>query len=70
MHLLTDRLITHNMLQCHVKGCKSDNYPLEIQEAQVEIVESEFNEDFIRKMIPRLDWDALTQAIIQVYNIL
>jgi multifunctional methyltransferase subunit TRM112 len=58
------------MLQCHVKGCKSDNYPLEIQEAQVEIVESAFNEDFIRKMIPRLDWDALTQAITQAYNIL
>jgi multifunctional methyltransferase subunit TRM112 len=54
------------MLQCHVKGCKEDNYPLEIHDAQVEIVESEFNEDFIRKMIPRLDWDALTQTIHMV----
>jgi multifunctional methyltransferase subunit TRM112 len=55
------------MLQCHVKGCNADSYPLEIHDAQVDIVESEFNEEFIRKMIPRLDWDALAQTIQMVF---
>ena len=53
------RLITHNMLQCHVKGCNKDNFPLRLEEVEMEKEESEFNPDFIRHMIPKLDWNAL-----------
>ena len=54
------------MLQCHVKGCSLDNYPLGITDAQLGSVETEFNEKFIRKIIPRLDWNALTLTVAEV----
>jgi multifunctional methyltransferase subunit TRM112 len=47
------------MLQCHVKDCIKDNYPLKIKDAQLDVVEADFNPEFIRKIISRLDWNAL-----------
>ena len=29
------RLITHNLLQCHVKSCTSDNFPLQFQDVEL-----------------------------------
>ncbi|KAF7330313.1 hypothetical protein MVEN_02469400 [Mycena venus] len=29
------RLITHNLLACHVKGCTSNNFPLEFKDVQL-----------------------------------
>ena len=60
------RLITHNMLACHAKGCNSNNFPLRFKNAKVEIHEMEFHEDFVRAFIPRLDWSALVGAAKQV----
>lgn len=56
------RLITHNMLQCHVKGCNKDNFPLRLEEVSVDQSEDnacEFNADFIKHMMPKIDWPAL-----------
>ncbi|KAI8824661.1 hypothetical protein BJ741DRAFT_633113 [Chytriomyces cf. hyalinus JEL632] len=48
------RLLTHNMLMCHVKGCSTDNFPLRIEDAEMEQVEVEFNEDFCRRLINKI----------------
>ncbi|KAH8107325.1 Trm112p-domain-containing protein [Phellopilus nigrolimitatus] len=56
------RLITHNLLACHVKGCTQNNFPLVFKDAQIELRDAEFNDDFLRGFLPRLDWNALVQA--------
>lgn len=60
------RLITHNLLACHVKGCTSNNFPLEFKDVQVVLRESEFNPDFLRGFIPKLEWSALAGAAREV----
>ena len=54
------KLLTHNMMQSHVKGI-SKRFPLLIKPGEVRIVEQEFNPDFIRRMITRIEWAALRQ---------
>ncbi|KZV67393.1 Trm112p-domain-containing protein [Peniophora sp. CONT] len=56
------RLITHNLLACHAKGCTTNNFPLQIKDAQLALREAEFNADFLRGFIPRLEWGALVSA--------
>ena len=60
------RLITHNLLACHVKGCTSNNFPLLFKDAKVEIREAEYNEEFLRGFLPRIEWKALVDAARQV----
>jgi len=60
------RLITHNLLACHAKGCTSNNFPLQLKDVQVALREAEFNPDFIRGFIPKIDWNALVDAARQV----
>ena len=60
------RLITHNLLACHAKGCTTNNFPLQFQDAAVELREAEFNADFLRGFLPRLEWAALVDAARQV----
>ena len=60
------RLITHNLLACHAKGCTSNNFPLQFEDVQVEVRETDFNSDFIRAFIPKLEWKALVDAAKQV----
>ncbi|TPX63946.1 hypothetical protein CcCBS67573_g08546 [Chytriomyces confervae] len=55
-------LLTHNMLMCHVKGCSTDNFPLRIEDAEMEQVEVEFNDDFCRRLINKIDWPAFVQT--------
>ncbi|KAF8869775.1 hypothetical protein BD779DRAFT_1583632 [Infundibulicybe gibba] len=56
------RLITHNLLACHVKGCNSNNFPLGFKDAQIELRESEFNPEFLRGFLPKLEWKALVDT--------
>jgi hypothetical protein len=60
------RLLTHNMLQCHVKGCTTDNFPLKIENAELDNVEADFNPEFIKRMVPKLDWPALVATSFEV----
>jgi multifunctional methyltransferase subunit TRM112 len=60
------RLITHNLLACHVKGCNANNFPLELKDVQVELREAEFNPDFLRGFMPKIEWQALVGAAKQV----
>lgn len=56
------KLLTHNLLtsKC-IKGVNV-GYPLGIVARDVKVSEAEFNREFITRIIPKLDWDALCQA--------
>ncbi|KAJ3490090.1 hypothetical protein NLI96_g1656 [Meripilus lineatus] len=60
------RLITHNLLACHAKGCTSNNFPLQFKDVAIEIREAEFNPDFLRGFLARLEWGALVDAARQL----
>ncbi|KAL1755515.1 hypothetical protein FB107DRAFT_274814 [Schizophyllum commune] len=56
------RLITHNLLACHVKGCTSNNFPLRFSDVQIELRDADFNPDFLRGFLPKIEWQALVDA--------
>ncbi len=58
------RLISQNMLMCNVKSCTKNNYPLIIKVDESKIIDTEFNQEFIEKLIPKLDWNALYMTIL------
>jgi len=60
------RLITHNLLACHVKNCTSNNFPLAFNDVQIELREAEFNPDFLRGFLPKIEWSALVGAAREV----
>ncbi|RUS26745.1 hypothetical protein BC938DRAFT_484176 [Jimgerdemannia flammicorona] len=60
------RLMTHNMLQCHVKNCDANNFPLRLEEVEVEQIETEFNPDFLKNVIGKLEWEALVSTAMQL----
>lgn len=55
------KLLTHNMLSCHIKGVKN-GYPFKIDAVKVEEAEVDFDPDFLRHMYPRLDWPAFLEG--------
>lgn len=55
------KLITHNMLQCHIKGVKN-GYPFKIEAEKVETREMDYDPDFLRHIFPRIQWNALRQG--------
>ncbi|KAG6375329.1 hypothetical protein JVT61DRAFT_3557 [Boletus reticuloceps] len=56
------RLITHNLLACHARGCTTNNFPLLFRDVQINLQEQEFNPDFIKNFLPKLEWRALVDA--------
>jgi len=56
------RLITHNLLACHVRGCTSNNFPLIFTDVIVEQREAEFNPDFLIGFMPKLEWKGLVDT--------
>jgi hypothetical protein len=62
------RLITHNLLACHAKGCNTNNFPLKLTNIELALREAEFNPDFLRGFLPKIEWDALIQASREVSN--
>ncbi|KAI0665496.1 Trm112p-domain-containing protein [Trametes maxima] len=60
------RLITHNLLACHAKGCTTNNFPLQFQDATIELREAEFNPEFLYGFLPRIEWAALVGAAHQL----
>lgn len=55
------KVITANFMTCAVKSCKtsSASFPLHFRDAELELQELDFEADFIRNIIPRVDWDGL-----------
>ena len=58
------KLFTHNLLVCNKKGVK-DGYPLKIEAKKVDIVKTEFNQEFIKGILTKIDYDALRNAVSQ-----
>ncbi|KAK8861481.1 hypothetical protein IAR55_002302 [Kwoniella newhampshirensis] len=56
------RLITHNMLACHVKNCTKDNFPLAFSDVELVIRPAPENLEFINRFLPKLDWKALVDT--------
>ncbi|KAL7419705.1 hypothetical protein Q5752_005621 [Cryptotrichosporon argae] len=56
------RLITHNMLTCHVKNCTKDNFPLAFSDVELVVRPAPENLDFVRRFLPKLDWPALVDT--------
>ncbi|KDD72168.1 hypothetical protein H632_c3758p0 [Helicosporidium sp. ATCC 50920] len=55
------KLLTHNMLQCHIKGVKN-GYPFKIKADKVEVVDADFDADFLKHIFPRIQWKALVEG--------
>ncbi|KAL1130965.1 hypothetical protein AAG570_012206 [Ranatra chinensis] len=56
------KLLTHNMLSSRcIKGVDV-GYPLGIQAKDVKISEVGFNNEFVSRIIPKLDWNTLYNA--------
>lgn len=62
------RVLTHNLLACHAKGCgsSSNNFPLALRNVQLELIEAEYNEQFLKGFLPKLDWAALVSTAQQL----
>jgi multifunctional methyltransferase subunit TRM112 len=54
------KLLTLNFLTCARKACKPnpDSFPLQPKECTLEILETDFNLQFLCNMLPRLEWPA------------
>ncbi|CAM9623754.1 unnamed protein product, partial [Hapterophycus canaliculatus] len=59
------RLLTHNVLRSPMKGVV-EGYPLRIEVVDVQVVESEVKEEFVKQMANTLDWGALCKAASEV----
>ncbi|XP_051900918.1 multifunctional methyltransferase subunit TRM112-like protein [Pristis pectinata] len=55
------KLLTHNLLSSHVRGV-SRGFPLLLQASEVKINNVDFNQEFITRMIPKMEWSALVNA--------
>ena len=55
------KILTANFLTCAVKACKTSpaSYPLHFRDAELELVEMEYNPLFLRNILPCIEWDAL-----------
>ncbi|XP_063294152.1 multifunctional methyltransferase subunit TRM112-like protein [Pelobates fuscus] len=55
------KLLTHNMLRSHVSGV-TRGFPLAIRANEVKLSDVDFSRDFVVRMIPKLEWEALVEA--------
>lgn len=59
------RLLTHNYLQSNVKGTEK-GYPLLIEPTKLEYEESPFNPDFVKALLPKINYEGLLFAQRQI----
>lgn len=62
------RLITQNLLSCPSRACAyPTNFPLSFRNVtKLEMVEADFNEEFLRGVLSRLEWQALRKSAAEV----
>ncbi|ETI28978.1 hypothetical protein G647_01430 [Cladophialophora carrionii CBS 160.54] len=62
------KLLTTNFLTCAVKACKSSSasFPLHFRDAILERTDIDFNPLFIRNILPRVNWEALTTTAAEL----
>lgn len=64
------KVITANFVSCAVKECKTSaaSFPLHFNDAELELSEVDFQPEFIRNVLPRIDWEALRTTANEVRN--
>ncbi|BGO99555.1 Multifunctional methyltransferase subunit TRM112 [Rhodotorula toruloides] len=64
------RLITQNLLSCPSRACAyPTNFPLSFRNVtKLEMVEADFNEEFLRGVLSRLEWQALRKSAAELGN--
>lgn len=62
------RLLTQNLLSCPSRVCAyPTNFPLSFRNVErLEVAEAEYNEEFLRGVLSRLEWDALRKSAAEV----
>lgn len=62
------RLITQNLLSCPSRACAyPTNFPLSFRNVErLEMVDAEFNEEFMRGVLSRIEWNALRKSAAEV----
>lgn len=55
------RILTHNSLRSHLKEGSPDE-PFELEIEEMEVIETEMNPDFIKHILPTLDWKGIILA--------
>lgn len=62
------KILTVNFLTCAVKTCKSspESFPLHFRDAELEQSDVAYNPDFVRNILPRVDWEALKVTAVEV----
>ena len=55
------KLLLHNVLRNNSKGV-STGYPLHITASEVQVTDNEYNEDFVKHMLPTLNWAVLVEV--------
>lgn len=55
------RVLSHNSLKCPAKDVTT-GYPLGLEVEELEVVETECNPEFIKSLLPSLDWKAVCIA--------
>ncbi|XKL68914.1 hypothetical protein PGB90_006683 [Kerria lacca] len=60
------KLVTHNMLTSKCLKGVNTGYPLKLVVKEIRVQSSDFNKEFISKMIPRLDWAVFVVAAKQI----
>lgn len=63
------KVITANFVTCAVKECKTSatSFPLHFHDAELELSEVDFQPEFIRNVLPRVDWEALKATSSEVH---
>lgn len=55
------KVLTANFISCAVKECKAspNSFPLHFHDAELESQELDFDPEFLRNILPRVDWQGL-----------
>ena len=65
--LPTMKLLSHNFLRNNTQAAGfSGGYPLAITASEITVTENEYNEAFVKHIIPSLDWPVLCLAATQL----
>ncbi|GAA5943473.1 hypothetical protein JCM1841_003056 [Sporobolomyces salmonicolor] len=64
------RLLTQNLLSCPSRACSyPQNFPLAFRNVdKLELVDAEFNEEFLRGVLSRLEWAGLRKSAAELGN--
>ncbi len=60
------KLITHNILTSNILKGVTKGFPLKIKAVTIENVSVDYNRDFITRILQRIEYDAVKEAVTDV----